>query len=149
MGFLAKNSWLNFLIGLTGFYFVFSVIQIIMGKFGTKVVATTLASNNFSGNYYWLIAYGITLVIALVLVIIFCKPRTPFFVFLGILLGGAVGLYHPLYITLINLDINVRKEGLVALYELLPHLVVLVGALIAFYIAWLSNRISGTNEQSN
>jgi hypothetical protein len=148
MNFLAKNSWLNFLIGLTGFYFVFSVMQIIMGKFGTKVVAA-LAANNLSGNYYWLIAYGIALVIALVLLIIFCKPRAPFFVFLGILLGSVVGLYHPLYMTLINLDKNVRKEGLVALYELLPHLVVLVGALIAFYSAWLSNRLSGTNEQSN
>jgi hypothetical protein len=57
-------------------------------------------------------------------------------------------MWYPLYATIISLDKNVRKEGLIALYDLLPHLVVLAGALIALYIAWLSNRI-GTSEQNN
>ena len=146
MNFLDKKSWLNFVIGLTGFYFVFSIMQIVMGKFGAKMVAATPVANHVSGDYYWLISFGIALIVAIVVLLLFCKPRVPFFVFLGVLLGGALGLYDPLYVTIINLDNNVRKDGLVALYELLPHLVVLAGALIALYVAWLSNRISKATE---
>jgi hypothetical protein len=146
MNLLDKNSWLNFVIGLTGFYFVFSVMQIVMSKFGTRMVAATSVANHVSGDYYWLISFGTALIVTIVALLLFCKPRVPFFVFLGVLLGGALGLYYPLYVTVINLDKNVRKEGLAALYDLLPHLVVLVGALIALYIAWLSNRPSNSTE---
>jgi MFS family permease len=147
MNFFEKNSWLNFFIGLTGFYFVFSIMQIIMGKFGPKVAAVTSAASHVSG-YYWLISFGAALVITLIVLILFCKPRAPFYVFSGILIGGALGMYYPLYVTVINLDQNVRREGLVALYELVPHLTVLVGALIALYVTWLSNRLNPTDQSS-
>jgi hypothetical protein len=146
MNFLDKNSWLNFVIGLTGFYFVFSIMQIVMNKFGAKMVAATPVANHLNGDYYWLLSFGIALIITMIVLVLFCKPREPFFIFLGVLIGGSLGLYYPLYLIIINLDKNVRKEGLVALYELLPHLVVLVGALIALYVAWLSNRSGETAE---
>jgi hypothetical protein len=146
MKFFDKNNWLNFLIGLTGFYFVFSMMQIVMNKFGFKVVAATPGVNHLTGHYYWLISFGIALILTLLALIVFCKPRAPFFVFLGILLGSAFALYYPLYITIVNLDSNVRKAGLVALYELLPHLLVVVGSLIALYVAWLSNRMGSSQN---
>ncbi len=146
MNFLAKNSWLNFVMGLTGFYFVFSIMQMIMGKFGVKMVIVTQGTANLNSGFYWMISYAVALVVVLFAVILFCKPRAPFFVFLGILFGGAIALYHPLLYTILNLDKDVRKSGLVALYELLPHLVVLVGSLIGMYVAWLSNKMSGTTE---
>ncbi|HBF37941.1 MAG TPA: hypothetical protein DDW50_11530 [Firmicutes bacterium] len=146
MNFLAKNSWLNFVIGLTGFYFIFSIVQIIMGRFGSRVVIAGMATVPLNKGFYWLISYGIALIVILVVLIIFCKPRAPFFVFLGILLGGFVCLYHPLINTIMSLDKDVRKDGLLALYELLPHLVVLVGALIGMYVAWLSNKLATTAE---
>ena len=147
MNFFEKNSWLNFFIGLTGFYFVFSIIQIIISKFGPKVVVITPAAHHLNGGYYWLISFGIALILTVIAIIMFCKPRAPFYVFLGVLLGSALAMYYPLYVTIINLDKNVRKDGLVALYDLLPHLTVLIGALIALYIAWLSNHYS--TEQSS
>lgn len=146
MNILSKNSWLNFVMGLTGFYFVFSIMQIIMGKFGARVVIEAPATASLNKGFYWLIAYAVALVVVLVVVILFCKPRAPFFVFLGLLLGGVVGLYHPLLFTILNLDNDVRKIGLVALYELLPHLVVLVGGLIGMYVAWLSNKLANNAE---
>ena len=144
MNFLSKNGWLNFVLGLTGFYFIFSIMEIIMGRFGLRVVAAAQATASLDRGFYWLISYTVALILALFVVIVFCKPRTPLFIFLGILLGGVAVLYHPLLYTILNLDRDVRKVGLVALYELLPHLVVLAGALIGMYVAWLSNRLSNT-----
>ncbi|MGE5582974.1 MAG: hypothetical protein ACM3X9_10630 [Bacillota bacterium] len=144
MKFFDKNNWLNLIITLTGFYSVFSIMQIIMGRFGARVVAATPAASHLTGNYYWLVSFAVALILALVLAICFCKPRTPLFVFIGVLLGGVLGLYYPLYTAIINLDHSFRTEGLAATYKLLPHLVVLVGALIALYFAWLSNKLSKT-----
>ncbi|HBE77103.1 MAG TPA: hypothetical protein DDW65_04880 [Firmicutes bacterium] len=142
MSIFDKNCWLNFVIGLTGFYFVYSIMQVVIKRFGAQVVVTA-SGVNLSGGYLWLVSFGVALILSLVLLILFCKPRVPFFVFLGVLIAGILGLYHPLYVTVVNLDKNVRKDGLVALYDLLPHLVVFVGALIALYVAWLSNRMAG------
>jgi hypothetical protein len=146
MNFLSKNSWLNFILGLTGFYFIFSMMQMIMGKFGAKVVIVAQATANFHRGFYWIISYAVALIVVLFIIILFCKPRAPFFVFLGILLGGVIALYHPLLYVIMNLDKDVRKVGLIALYELLPHLVVMVGGLIGLYVGWLSNKLANTAE---
>ncbi len=146
MKFLDKNNWLNLVIGLTGFYFAFSIMQIIMGKYGTRVVAATPGAEHLTGDYYWLISFGVALILALGLIILFCKPRSPLFVFVGILLGSTLAFYYPLYVAIISLDKTVRREGLVALYTLLPHLIIMVGSLIALYVAWLSNKFGQSEE---
>lgn len=142
MGFLDKNNWLNLVLGLLGFYTVFSVMEFIMGRYGTKVLAVTPATNHITVNYYWLISFAVALIISLTLVIIFCKPRAPFFVFFGILLGGIISMFYTLYNTIEKLDKYFRADGVAAVQYLLPHLVVITGALIALYIAWLSNKMS-------
>jgi hypothetical protein len=139
---LDKNKWLNLVLGIFSFYTVFSVVEILMGRYGTKVVSVTPATSNISVELYYLISYVIALVLSLFLIIIFCKPRGPWFVFLGILLGGCLAMFHTLYTTILNLDSYFKKEGLAAVQYLLPHVVVIAGALIALYIAWLSNRMS-------
>jgi hypothetical protein len=144
MNLFDKNSWLNFVVGLTGFYFIYSIMQIVIKRFGTRVVVTSGA--NPSEGYLWLVSFGVALILSLVLIIFFCKPRVPFFVFLAVFIAGGLVMYHPLFMTIVNLDKNVRKDGLVALYDLLPHLVVFVGALIALYVAWLSNRFGETES---
>lgn len=146
MKYFDKNGWLNLILSAIGFYTVFSIMQIIMGRFGTKVVAATPAVNYLTSDYYWLVSFVVALVLALALIIFFCKPRVPLFVFLGVLVGGALGLYYPLYTAIINLDKNFRQEGTAAIYNLLPHVIVLVGALIALYFAWLSNKFGGQSE---
>jgi hypothetical protein len=137
---LDKNNWLNLVLGILGFYSVFSVMEILMGRYGTKVVAVTKATTNISQDFYWLISFGAALILSLVLIIIFCKPRTPLFVCIGILIGSCLSMFSTLYHTILNLDKYFRANGLSALQFLLPHAAVIVGALIAFLIAWVVNR---------
>jgi hypothetical protein len=141
---LDKNKWLNLVLGIFSFYTVFSVMEILMGRYGTKVVSVTPATSNISVDLYYLISYVIALVLSLSLIIIFCKPRGPWFVFFGILLGGCLAMFHTLYTTVINLDKYLRQQGILAVQYLLPHLVVIIGALIALYIAWLSNKMGSS-----
>jgi hypothetical protein len=137
---LDKNSWLNLVIGLCGFYFFFKVMELFMGRYGTKVVTATHATPYIADGFYWVISFVVALILSLLLVILFCKPRAPIFVGIAILLGGVLGMFTTLYSTIINLDKYFRKEGISAVQYLLPHLIVLVGALLALYIAWLSNK---------
>jgi hypothetical protein len=137
---LDKNNWLNLVLGVFGFYSVFSVMEILMGRYGTKVVAVTKATTNIPHDFYWLISFGAALILSLILIVIFCKPRTPLFVSIGILLGGCLAMFSTLYHTIVNLDKYFRDNGLSAVQFLLPHASVIVGALIAFLIAWLVNR---------
>ena len=134
-----KNSWLNFTVGMLGFYFVFSLLNTILEKVGTKVVSTT---THFSLDFYWLVAFVVAFLISLTLIIIFCKPRAPLFVGLAILIGSAASMYYTLYSSIVNLDKYFHSEGLVAIQHLLPHLVVILAALLAMFIAWFSNRAS-------
>lgn len=137
-----KNNWLNLVLGLLGFYTVFSVMEFIMGRYGTKVLAVTPATNHITVNYYWLISFVVALIISLVLVIIFCKPRAPLFVFIAILLGGTLSMFYTLSDPIIKLDKYFRSYGIAAMQYLFPHLVVVIGALIALYVAYLSNKMS-------
>lgn len=139
---LDKNNWLNLVLGVFGFYSVFSGMEILMGRYGTKVVAVTKATTNIPHDFYWLISFGAALILSLILIIIFCKPRTPLFVSLGILLGSCLAMFSTLYHTILNLDKYFRDNGLAAVQFLLPHASVLAGTLIALLIAWLSNRSS-------
>jgi hypothetical protein len=115
-------------------------MEILMGRYGTKVVAVTKATTNIPHDFYWLISFGAALILSLILIVIFCKPRTPLFVSIGILLGGCLAMFSTLYHTIVNLDKYFRDNGLSAVQFLLPHASVIVGALIAFLIAWLVNR---------
>lgn len=135
-----KNNWLNLVLGFFGFYSVFSVMEILMGRYGTKVVSVTKATTNISHDFYWLISFGAALILSLVLISIFCKPRTPLFVGIGILLGSCLSMFSTLYHTLLNLDKYFRVNGLAAIQYLLPHAAVIAGTLIAFLVAWLINR---------
>lgn len=137
---LDKNNWLNLVLGVLGFYTVFSVVEILMGRYGTRVVSVTKATTNISHDLYWLISFGAALILSLILIIIFCKPRTPLFVSIGILLGSILAMFSTLYHTILNLDKYFRVNGLAALQFLLPHAAVIVGALIAFLVAWITNR---------
>jgi hypothetical protein len=115
-------------------------MEILMGRYGTKVVAVTKATTNIPHDFYWLISFGAALILSLILIVIFCKPCTPLFVSIGILLGGCLAMFSTLYHTIVNLDKYFRDNGLSAVQFLLPHASVIVGALIAFLIAWLVNR---------
>ncbi|MCL6588727.1 MAG: hypothetical protein K6U80_02125 [Firmicutes bacterium] len=137
---LDKNSWLNLVIGLCGFYFFFKVMELFMFRFGAKVVTATHTASYITDGFYWVISFVVALILSLLLVIIFCKPRAPLFVGIAILLGGAFGMFTTLYNTIANLDNYFKKEGISAVHYLLPHVIILVGALLAFYIAWLSNK---------
>jgi len=137
---LDKNNWLNLILGIFGFYTVFSVMEILMGRYGTKVVSVTPATTHISQDLYWLISFGAALILSLILIVIFCKPRTPLFVGVGILIGSCLSMFSTLYHTILNLDKYFREDGLAAVQFLLPYAAVIVGALIAFLIAWLTNR---------
>lgn len=132
-----KNSWLNFVIGLLSFYFVFTLADVLMGKYQSIVANTT----HFATNYLWIITFAVALILALILIIFFCKPRAPIFVFVAILLGAVLVMYTTLFDTIIHLDNYFKKEGLRAFRYLIPHLVVVVGSLLALYIAHLSNKL--------
>lgn len=134
-----KNNWLNFVIGLLGFYFVFNVVDWLMGKYGTKMVAST---THLPNNYLWIVTFAVALIFTLILIIFFCKPRAPIFVCIAILIGAVLSMFNSLYGTILNLDKYFHKEGISAVQYLLPHLVVLAGALIALYISWASNKLS-------
>ena len=145
---LAKNNWLNLALGIFGFYTVFSVMEFILSRYGTKVVSATPVTTHISQNFYWLISFVVALILSLIVIILFCKPRAPLFVGIGILLGGCLAMLNTLYHTILNLDKYFRQEGTAAIVCLLPHLVVIAGALIAFYIAWLSNKIGQSSESA-
>ncbi len=137
---LDKNNWLNLVLGVFGFYTVFSVMEILMGRYGTKVVSVTKATTNISHDIYWLISFGVALILSLVLIIIFCNPRVPLFAGFGVLLGSCMAMFSTLYHTILHLDKYFRNNGLAAVQFLLPHVTVIVGALIAFLVVWLINR---------
>lgn len=142
MKLLDKNGWLNLVLGMFGFYSVYTLMELLVGRYGPRVVTATTAAAHLSESYFWLISFIVGLVAALVLVIIFCKPRSPLAVGIGVLVGGILGMLPTLYRAIVNLDRFFRREGLAAVHYLLPHLVVLAGALIALYIAWLSNKMA-------
>lgn len=137
---LDKNGWLNLVIGLFGFYFFFKVMELFMGRYGAKVVTATHTTPYITDGFYWVLSFVVAMILSLLLVILFCKPREPVFVGIAILLGGVFGLFNTLYSTIINLDKYFRSEGISAVQYLLPHVIVLIGALLALYIAWLSNK---------
>ena len=130
-----KNGWLNFTLGLLGFYFVFSLLNTIFESFGAKVVSTM----NLPGNYYWLISFGAAFIIAMVLIFIFCKPRSPLLVGLAIFCGGILGMYYTLFASIMKLDSYFRSEGLNAIYYLLPHAAIILASILAFFITLFTN----------
>lgn len=145
---LDKNNWLNLVLGILSFYTVFSIMHFLMSRYGTKVVSATPVTTHISQDFYWLIAFVVALILSLIIIIIFCKPRAPLFVCIGILLGSCLAMLNTLYHTVLNLDKYFRQEGTAAITCLLPHLVVIIGALIAFYVAWLSNKIGQSSTAS-
>lgn len=130
-----KNGWLNFTLGLLGFYFVFSMLNTIFEGFGAKMVSTM----NLPGNYYWLISFGVAFIVAMTLIFIFCKPRSPLLVGLAIFCGGILGMYYTLYANIVKLDSYFRSEGLNAIYHLLPHAAIILASILAFFITMFSN----------
>ncbi len=130
-----KNGWLNFTLGLLGFYFTFSLLNTIFESFGAKMASTI----NLPGNYYWLISFGAAFIIALALIFIFCRLRSPLLVGLAILCGGILGMYYTLFTTIIKLDSYFRAEGLNAIYHLLPHSAIILASILAFFITMLTN----------
>jgi len=130
-----RNSWLNFTLGLLGFYFVFSLLNTIFESFGAQVVSNM----NLPGNYYWLISFGAAFIIAMTLVYVFCKPRSPLMVGLAIFCGGVLGMYYTLFATVMKLDSYFRSEGLSAIYHLLPHAAVILAPILAFFIIMFTN----------
>lgn len=130
-----RNGWLNFTLGLLGFYFVFSMLNTIFESFGAKMVSTM----NLPGNYYWLISFGAAFIIALTLIFVFCRPRSPLLVGLAIFCGGILGMYYTLFTTIMKLDSYFRAEGLNAIYHLLPHAAVILASILAFFITMFTN----------
>ena len=139
MNLLDKNNWLNLVLGLLGFFFVYAITGHILEAYGVDAVAT---ATHLSVHYHWLIALLAALVVSLVLVIFFCKPRSPFFTGVAILLGAVLVMYQPLFSTIANLDRYFRREGLDAFKYLIPHAAVLICAGIAYLTAALSNKQS-------
>lgn len=130
-----KNRWLNFTLGLLGFYFVFSLLNTIFEGFGTKMASTM----NLPGNYYWLISFGAAFIVAMALIFIFCNPRSPLLVGLAIFCGGILGMYYTLFTNIVKLDSYFRSEGLNAIYHLLPHAAIILASIMAFFITMFSN----------
>ncbi len=130
-----KNGWLNFTLGLLGFYFVFSILNTIFERFGAKMVSTM----NLPGNFYWLISFGAAFIIALALIFIFCRPRSPLLIGLAIFCGGTLGMYYTLFTTVMKLDSYFRSEGLNAIYHLLPHAAVILASILAFFFTMFTN----------
>ncbi len=142
---LDKNKWLNLILGVFSFYTIFSVLEVIMGHYGNRVISVAPGSTEISENWYWLISFIVALTLSLLVIIFFCRPRAPIFVGLAVLIGGCLAMFPKLYSTIIHLDKYFRQEGTSAALYLLPHVVIIVGALIALYIAWLSNRIGAAS----
>ena len=136
-----KNGWLNFTLGLLGFYFVFSLSNTIFEGLGTKMVSTM----NLPGNYYWLISFGAAFIVAMALIFIFCKPRSPLLVGLAIFCSGILGMYYTLYTNIVKLDSYFRSEGLNAIYHLLPHAAIILASILAFFIIMFSNTSDSGN----
>ncbi len=136
-----KNGWLSFTLGLLGFYFVFSLLNTIFESVGAKMVSTM----NLPGNYYWLISFGAAFIIALSLILIFCRPRSPLLVGLAILCGGILGMYYTLFSTIMKLDSYFRTEGLNAIYHLLPHAAIVLASVLAFFIIMITNSGESSN----
>lgn len=130
-----KNGWLNFALGLLGFYFVFSLLNTIFESFGAKMVS----SMNLPGNYYWLISFGAAFIIAMALIFIFCRPRSPLLVSLAIFCSGILSMYYTLFSAIMRLDGYFRTEGLNAIYHLLPHAAIVLASILAFFIIMLTN----------
>ncbi|NLY76201.1 MAG: hypothetical protein GX075_13035 [Firmicutes bacterium] len=131
-----RNSWLNFILALLGFYFVFSLLNTIFEGFGARMVSTM----NLPGNYYWLISFGAAFVAALALVFVFCRPRSPLLVGLAIFCGGILGMYYTLFTTIAKMDSYFRGEGINAVYHLLPHAAVVLASILAFFIITFTNN---------
>lgn len=132
-----KHGWLNFTMALFGFTFFFSLSTFITGRFFARSITEITA---LTPSFHWIANGLIAFVLSLVLVIFFCKPRAPFLIAAAILLGGIFSLRPRLFSAIVHLDGNLRQHGLVALHSLLPHLFLVILAVIAYYAAWLSNR---------
>lgn len=130
-----KNGWLNFTLGLLGFYFVFSLLNTIFESFGAKMVSNM----NLPGNYYWLISFGAAFIIAIALIFVFCRPRSPLLVGSAIFCSGILSMYYNLFSTIMRLDSYFRAEGLNAIYHLLPHATIVLASILAFFIIMLTN----------
>ena len=144
MGILNKNSWLNFFLGLLGFFFVYTIIDLfIIQKNNVSLVSFTA---QVPVSYYWLIAYISALILSLVLIFIFCKPGSPLFGSLGLFIGALLGMFNRLVSIIFNLDKYFRGEGLRAFRYLLPHIVVIVGFIISFYTIFLVNKLLYSNS---
>jgi hypothetical protein len=137
MNLFDKNNWLNLILGLFGFYFVYSISGLVIKEYGIQVVSST---THLTASYHWLVAFVIALVLSLTLIVIFCKPRSPWFTALAILLGAVLVMFPSLFRAIVNLDGSFRREGVIAGYTLVPHLVVLLGAAIGYLTAALSNK---------
>lgn len=137
MKLLDKHNWLNFTIAFLGFTFFDSMSALIIGEFYAKAVTetTTLAS-----SYHWIVSLFISLILSLILTVCFCKPRAPLFIGAAVFLSACYSLHSDLYSAVIRLDANLRHSGLEAFWTLLPHILVIVIAILAVYLAWLSNR---------
>lgn len=130
-----KNAWLNFFMVLLGFYSVFTFFNSLLADFKMDLAKSV----NVSLSYYWLIAFVAGFVAAMALAIFFCKPRSPLFMSIALLLGASLSMYQTLYLFIINLDYYFRHDGLSAIVYLIPHGTVIIGAVAAYFIGVASN----------
>jgi TM2 domain-containing membrane protein YozV len=135
-----KNTWLNLVIGLFGFYFTFSLLEIGCGKFITG--QPVMGRGVFIMNWTWLICFLLAIALTTMLLVYFCKPRKPFLFCLAILTGGILSMYSQLWYTLVNLDGFFHRDGLAALRLLLPHGILLGSTILSYFIIQFSNRIT-------
>lgn len=111
-----------------------------MKRYGRNMMAVTETTSQISTSYYWLVIFALALLLSLVLVFIFCKPRAPFFVSLAVLCGGVYCMYDKLYTAIVKLNSYVQAEGLGAFWHLLPHGSIILGAVIAYFLTSLGNQ---------
>lgn len=139
---LDRNTWLNFVLVLCGFYFVFALGSLLMGKYSLQAASAT----HLEAGYLWIMVLAAALLVALALTLIFCGRRAPLAIALAVCLSGVLSMHRVLWTVLVNLDQNFRSEGMAAFYGLIPHAVILVAALASFYLAWLSNQLIGSED---
>ncbi|MGE5558861.1 MAG: hypothetical protein ACM3WV_09675 [Bacillota bacterium] len=133
---MSKNTWLNVTLGILGFYFAFSVFD--TEKYGIEVYAMQVP---VSASNYWLLYCAIALLFACILVIVFCKPRSPLMTAIAVALGFVAVHWNKLCEPLANINRTLHLEVLKAFQAILPHLALVVSFLLAFFIVLLYNKV--------
>lgn len=139
-----KNTWHGFFMTIFSFYAVFTFINNLLAVYEIDFVQEMRVPL----NYYWIIAYLAAFLISMLMVAIFCKVKSPIFQGISVLIAGILSMYESLYLLLTNMDQFFRQDGLAALIYLLPHFMVILGALAAYVLIGLSTEESSKKALS-